>query len=430
MKQKKIPETIALKKEIASLSIDIIAKERKTMGLIKKELGLESRLVEVLAKMIKLEAGKIVTTEKMTKEKEERLQKRITNLQKKHETYEKRKEAAKQIKEKQQRIKQELEGLESKLKSETTELYGIKKITSKAPKAEFSKKPSGKKAKKTEKKPEQEKIAKVTEELRKALEEEKNEKEKETSEETFESPIVEESSEEKPETMEEEKEETKEALDWEKRQMQLIGKEPEKEEEEKQAPEEETEKPQEQNEEEPVLNSESLGSGDIEKIDIEESEENLADEKEAAETEGYREIGETPEKNTKIFKSGNIALSYPDWQENQEKTKETLVSVSNGQFSFELRKSDALGQTIKKFVSEKAEKIESKPGSKVLIQKETSNNIFMEYSEEKTGQKFLTKALFILHKRNAYSIIFSAPAEQFQKIDDLFLKTIFSVQTF
>jgi hypothetical protein len=71
-----------IKSNIASLSKEILAKEKKTVFLIKKEMKFEKKLTALLAKMIKLEETKILGTKKTTSEKELRLLQRIENLQK------------------------------------------------------------------------------------------------------------------------------------------------------------------------------------------------------------------------------------------------------------------------------------------------------------------------------------------------------------
>jgi DNA mismatch repair ATPase MutL len=277
------------------------------------------------------------------------------------------------------------------------------------------------------------KIAEVTKELKKALEKEETktpEKKQELPKETIlENPEKKEETEEPQEENQEPQEETeessqKETFDWEKRQKELIGEtfseNPEKK--------EETEEPQEENQE-PL---EEKTSETLEKMELSEESEEEPFFKEEEETTNISEetLASMPEKNTKEYNDEDISLQYPNWKESKEKSADSLLAVAQPPFRFELSKTEIFNQTIQKFVSSKTEKIQSKPGSKILIQKETSNNIFIEYSEETMGEKFLSKALFILHKNNAYSIIFTAPSDQFQKIDDLFLKTIFSVQTY
>jgi hypothetical protein len=442
-----------IKSNIASLSKEILAKEKKTIFLIKKEMKFEKKLTALLAKMIKLEETKILGTKKTTSEKELRLLQRIENLQKKQQEYQKKKDAARHINEKQRNIKKEIELLNSKLKKETGELYGIKKMAATANSSKEKKLLSiaGKKTVKNKKKKtvglaggtnetkkqwaKAKKIAEVTKELKKALEKEETktpEKKQEPLEETIlENPEKKEETEEPQEENQEPQEETgessqKETFDWEKRQKELIGETFSENPEEK----EEKEKIEEQQEEnqEPL---EEKTSETLEKMELsEESEEEPFFKEEETTNISEETLASTPEKNTKEYNDKDISLQYPNWKESKEKSADSLLAVAQPPFRFELSKTEIFNQTIQKFVSSKTEKIQSKPGSKILIQKETSNNIFIEYSEETMGEKFLSKALFILHKNNAYSIIFTAPSDQFQKIDDLFLKTIFSVQTY
>ncbi|MDD5163603.1 MAG: hypothetical protein PHD95_05350 [Candidatus ainarchaeum sp.] len=444
------PENL-LKKDIALLSKEIIAGEKKATDLIRKEMKLEKKLTVLLAKMIVLEETKVSFAKQTTAEKEARLRQRIGNLQKKQLEYEKKKEAAKHIKEKQEAIKKEIDLINSRLKSDTAELYGIKKMAGTAT-LQKEKKPLGsavkkiskakeKKAKKIVLKPagskkeakkqlaKNKKIAEVTEELRKALEKEKEEAEEQKEEAIEGQPEkqeIPEPEEPEPEEKKEDSEESggKEVLDWEKRQRELAGEPPEEPEKTEGNLEEKFE------EGEDALEEENKKEG-LEEIDL--AEESVEESSQPEETEEQEQSEEgpviSPEKNTKQYKDGDISLVYPDWPESREKSPDSLLAVAQGQFRFELSKTEAFNQAIQKFVSSKIAKIQSKKGSKILLRKETSNNIFLEYSEENSGQKSITKALFIMHKNNVYSIAFTSPSNEFQKIDDIFLKTIFSVQT-
>ncbi|MDD5148507.1 MAG: hypothetical protein PHH08_03515 [Candidatus ainarchaeum sp.] len=437
--RKKSENTVeAMKGQIASLSKEIICREKKTIELIRKEVALEEKLTFVLAKMIALEKKNVLNAEKTTKEKETVFKARIANLEKKQQKYEKRKEAAQHVGEKQIAIKKELEALDEKLKSDSEELFGIKKMADTGlvrEESPFADEDAGKGRKRAaelsreikETKKQQAKvkeIAEVTEELRKALEEEKEEPEEE-KEEGFEGNEAEEQPEKEPEEEKpgiteggeepegkEKPDESKGPLDWEKRQKELIG----------EAGEEK--------------GSGLMGKDDRERLGNRLEEEEIPPEEEnldiASEPDEEQVLDReaAPEKGTKEYRDNEIALIYPDWQAGKENPQDSIIAVSQGLYEFEFAKTEAFDKKIQEFANEKISRMQSKPGSKLLIQKETSNNIFVEYTEEKGGRKILTKALFILHKNNIYSLLFSAPSDEFQKIDDLFLKTIFSVQTF
>jgi hypothetical protein len=183
---------------------------------------------------------------------------------------------------------------------------------------------------------------------------------------------------------------------------------------EEEAPVEEVAAEEEQAEEEP--------SALLERV-LEKAKEKVTEEEPAAEAEAK----EPADYDFTEFSSVDVSISHPDWPEKSGAPSNALLSRGTGNFSFDLLQIPAQGRNVDDVVSQATIKIESNIGSRVLEKKKTGDKAFVVYSESHNGREFLNKAIFVMHLDNIFKLVFSAPTEQFDKINDIFWKAAKSI---
>ncbi len=484
-------ELNAIKQRTDALGKEILQMENQGAALIKKEIALEDRLVAVLGQMLELEKGKIADAKRSGAAKEAALMGRIAYLQNKQREFEKRKEMVKHLKEKSLAIKEEMGNAERKMREEIAELYRIKEIkkkhavekeaqkaakaaaekaaqmaaeaaaekavkkakaAAKLKKAVPAKKPAVKakkakpKAKAVKKAPKKKavkrakpkrlaavrkavvkkpvkikkpkarvpklKLAKKPAFLEELPEAEEEEEMEEEEAEAAEEEAVEEEAPAEEAAEEEEAPAEEEAVEEEE---QVAEEQPAEEEAvEEEAQPEEAAAEEEQAEEEP--------SALLERV-LEKAKEKVTEEEPAAEA-GAKEPGDY---DFTEFNSVDVSISHPDWPEKSGAPSNALLSRATGNFSFDLLQIPAQGRSVDDVVSQATIKIESNIGSRVLEKKKTGDKAFIVYSESRSGREFLNKAIFVLHLDKIYKLVFSAPTEQFDKINDIFWKAAKSI---
>ncbi len=474
-------EIDAIKQKTDALGKEILQMENQGAGLIKKEIALEDRLVAVLGQMLELEKGKIADAKRSGAAKEAALMGRITALQNKQREFEKRKEMLRHLKDKSAAIKEEMGNAERKMQEEIAELYRIKEIKKKhavekaaqkaakaaakkavkkpkaalkLKKAVHAKKPTGKakKAKavkkvllkKAVKRAKQKKAAakkpaavkkavvkkpvkikkpkarapKLKLAKKPAFLEELPEEEEEAEEEAVEEEEAE-AAEEVP--AEEEAQVEEEAAPEEAAEEEAVQEEEEQPAEEApaedEAPAEEAAPEEEEAEEEP--------SALLERVLRKAKKEKVAEEEPAAGEEAGAK--EPADYDFTEFSSVDVSISHPDWPEKSDAPQNALLSRGTGNFSFDLLQIPAQGRSVDDVVAQAAIKIESNIGSRVLEKKKTGDKAFIVYSESRNGREFLNKAIFVLHIDKIFKLVFSAPTEQFDKINEIFWKAAKSI---
>lgn len=128
------------KQEIDAISKEIIAREKKSFALLKKEIQLENTLSNLLSKMLAVDKGKTSQAKKITGEKKKALYGKIANLKKRQAEYEKRKIVVAHIKEKQELLKRQLQTVEQRIRQGIVELYNIDRVKKAHKKGKTSKK--------------------------------------------------------------------------------------------------------------------------------------------------------------------------------------------------------------------------------------------------------------------------------------------------
>lgn len=148
---------------------------------------------------------------------------------------------------------------------------------------------------------------------------------------------------------------------------------------------------------------------------------------EKKEIPGEEATSKFAEENLIDFSSAPISLKIPAWGEPKEKQVNALKAGQKGDFVFAVSVEESNGKAIEDLVSEKASKIETNPGSKVIERKETLGHVFLVYTTSKGFATLLHKGMFIMHDGKIYSVFFSAPEEKFKDINDTFWKSVKSI---
>ena len=127
------------------------------------------------------------------------------------------------------------------------------------------------------------------------------------------------------------------------------------------------------------------------------------------------------------FSNQQLSFSHPSWPDKPGKPANALVSKENGVLSFNLTM-DSISGSFEDMVSQKISKIKLEPAAKIIEKKETTGHVFIIYSKFWNGKDVLSKAMLIEHSRNFFALVFSAPKDEFEKVDKEFWNSVKSIK--